>query len=165
MILTNYVKKVVMLGDPAVGKTSLVARFIKDMFDDKYLSTLGAKPSKKTLSVQGDDLTLMVWDIAGHVHNLHPIYYTGAKGALLVCDITRQGTMESLGEWHSSLTDKVGDTPIVTLINKTDLSDWDFKPEELATPGIETFMTSAKTGENVNLAFEKLSELMIHGKR
>ena len=60
--MAEYIRKIVMLGDPGVGKTSLVRKFVHDMFDDKYLSTLGAKPTKRLIKVNDDNLTMMIWD-------------------------------------------------------------------------------------------------------
>jgi len=161
--MTDYLKKVVMLGDPAVGKTSLVKKFVDNMFDDKYLSTLGAKPVKKVITVNGDKLTLMIWDIAGQSYNLHPTYYSGAKGALMVCDLTRKKTADSLIPWYSALYNKVGDVPVKVLANKSDLSDSKFNIGYVEKMGYDTMMSSAKTGENVEKAFQDLAEMMING--
>ncbi|MBI5000691.1 MAG: GTP-binding protein [Euryarchaeota archaeon] len=150
-----------MLGDPAVGKTSLVRRFVNDMFDDKYLETVGAKPTKKVLQVKGNRLTMMVWDIAGHSYSLHPNYYSGAKGALMVCDLTRRSTLQSLDTWQSALKNKSGDVPVKVLANKSDIFDWNFEPEELGEKGFDWLKTSAKTGEKVEEAFQKLAEEML----
>ena len=94
-----YIRKVVMLGDPAVGKTSLVHKYVNDMFDDSYLSTIGAKPVKKVIERGEDVIILIIWDIAGHNYNLHPAYYLGAKGALVVCDMTRLSTVDTIQSW------------------------------------------------------------------
>ncbi len=155
--LAEYIRKIVMLGDPGVGKTSLVRKFVHDMFDDKYLSTLGAKPTKRLIKVNDDNLTMMIWDLAGQNFNLHPAYYAGAKGALLVCDLTRKETAESLRNWHTSLINKVGDVPVRVLANKSDL-DGEFDIGYLEAMGFKTLKTSAKTGDNVELAFQRLAE-------
>ena len=152
-----------MLGDPAVGKTSLVRKFVDNMFDDKYLSTGGARPVKKEVKVGDDNLTMMIWDIAGHSHSLHPIYYSGAKGALLICDITRRSTADALMSWHSSLVTKVGEVPLKILVNKSDLFDKDFELDYVSGLGYEAVLTSAKTGENVEEAFSELAEMMLNG--
>ena len=151
-----------MLGDPGVGKTSLVRKFVHDMFDDKYLSTLGAKPTKRLIKVGDDNLTMMIWDLAGQNFNLHPAYYAGAKGALLVCDFTRKDTAESLLNWHSALIKKAGDIPIRVLANKSVL-DGEFDIDYLETIGFKSMKTSAKSGDNVDQAFQELAEMMLHG--
>ena len=161
--MAEYIRKVVMLGDPGVGKTSLVRKFVHNMFDDKYLSTLGAKPTKRLIKVGEDNLTMMIWDLAGQNFNLHPAYYAGAKGALLVCDLTRQETAESLLNWYNSLKERAGDVPVRVLVNKSDLREKQMDLEQFTSMGFKPMMTSAKTGENVDQAFQELAEMMIHG--
>jgi small GTP-binding protein len=163
--VAEFVKKIVMLGDPMVGKTSLVNRFVKNVFDDKYLSTIGTKPSKKVMKFGRDKLNMMIWDIAGHSYNLHPQYYVGSKGALMVCDLTRRSTLDSLLTWNSSLSNTVGEVPTVVLANKCDVSNCDFEVAEIEKLGFTAMKTSAKTGENVEEAFQSLGEAMLHGRR
>lgn len=160
-----YIRKVVMLGDPAVGKTSLVHKYVNDMFDDSYLSTIGAKPVKKTIERGEDVIILIIWDIAGHNYNLHPAYYLGAKGALLVCDLTRLSTVDSLQSWILALQSKAGDVPIRVLANKADLENRAFELEHLEDLGFVSMMTSAKTGANVEKAFNELAELIVNGSK
>jgi small GTP-binding protein len=152
----------VLLGDPAVGKTSLVRKFVFDMFGDKYLSTLGAKPTKKVIQLGEHNITLIIWDIAGQSYSLHPTYYSGAKGALLVCDLTRRRTAESLLSWHTSLKAKVGRIPVRVLANKDDLPNQEYDDNIIRQIGFEPLRTSAKTGANVDRAFQELTELMIN---
>jgi small GTP-binding protein len=163
--LAEYVRKVVMLGDPMVGKTSLVQRFVKDMFDERYLSTIGAKPSKKVVKCGPHTVTLMIWDLAGHSYGLHSGFYAGAKGALLVCDITRRDTMNSLISWYSALAKEVGEVPAITLVNKSDLTEHEFGLDEVDSLGFPAMLTSAKTGTNVEDAFSKLAEEILHVRR
>ncbi len=161
----EYITKIVMLGDPAVGKTSLVRRFVDDMFDDKYISTVGAKPSKKVVEIENDEITLMVWDIAGHsLVPLHPGYYAGAKGALIVCDLTRRQTLNAVTWWHSLLHKWAGDIPTKILANKSDLDDREFELEDIKHEKMNPQLTSAKSGENVDEAFHELAEMIIYGR-
>ena len=94
-------KKVCLLGDFAVGKTSLVRRFVYDLFDDKYISTIGVKVSRKTVSLARDDdivdLTMMLWDLAGseEFSRMRASYLRGAACALMVYDISRPETLLS----------------------------------------------------------------------
>ena len=73
-------------------------------------------------------------------------------------------TVDSLDTWHSSLVATVGEIPIIILINKTDLPEWKFRQQDIESMGFETMLTSAKTGENVELGFQKLSEMMLSGQ-
>ncbi|MFH0816287.1 MAG: Rab family GTPase [Methanobacteriota archaeon] len=163
--MAEYVRKVVLLGDPMVGKTSLVQRFVKDMFDERYLSTIGAKPSKKVVKCGGHTVSLMIWDLAGHSYGLRSGFYAGAKGALLVCDITRRDTLNSLNSWYSALAKEVGDVPAIALVNKSDMDEREFGLDEAGVQGFPTLLTSAKTGANVNEAFTQLTEAVIRARR
>ncbi|MEW5937579.1 MAG: Rab family GTPase [Candidatus Thermoplasmatota archaeon] len=159
----EYARKVVMLGDPAVGKTSLVRRFVSNMFDDRYLGTIGAKPSKKVVQIGEDRITLVIWDIAGvSSRSVHPSYYAGAKGALIVSDLTRRATMESIEWWRSNLSKSEGSVPFIVLANKSDLPDWEFDIGEIESPYIDPMRTSAKTGEHVEKTFHDLAEMIIY---
>ena len=103
-------RKVCLLGNPAVGKTSLIRKYIFDSFSDKYISTVGTKVSKKDIEIEIKKidlkltLTMMVWDILGQsgYRSLHSMFYKGASGALIVCDLTRRETYDSLKIWGDS---------------------------------------------------------------
>jgi len=158
MSSAKYIIKLCLLGDGAVGKTSLVRRFVYDVFDDKYLKSFGTKVSKKSLTVDDSSIDLMIWDILGQkTHEaLHGAYYRGAAGALAVCDFTRPDTMKSLKSWIGSFRSVVGDNPVLILGNKSDL-DKAFNLSELrsfgSSIGCEVLETSAKSGLNVENAF------------
>ena len=104
-------KKICLLGDFAVGKTSLVRRFVYALFDDKYISTIGVKVSRKTVALPREDevveLTLMLWDLAGSEEfaGIQSSYLHGTTGALLVCDLTRGNTLSSLKKYKERLDD------------------------------------------------------------
>src|SRR5512136_1817914 len=119
----KYIIKLCLLGDGAVGKTSLVRRYVFDVFDDKYLMSFGTKVTKKSYRVGEVDLDLMIWDILGQKSQeaLHAAYYRGAAGALAVCDFTRPETMKNLKSWLGSFRSVVGDMPVIILGNKSDL--------------------------------------------
>ncbi len=166
-------KKIVLLGDGAVGKTSLIRKFVQDMFDDSYIVTIGTKISKKTLTITHPTnhytLTLMIWDILGQKDytNVQALGMTGASGALIICDGTRSGTLESLQKyWIPSLQKSAPDAPLVFLSNKCDLTDRQQISMEYLT-GIAdqfnapAFMTSAKTGENVEEAFAQIGKMTL----
>ena len=169
-------KKIFLLGNDAVGKTSLIRRFVKNEFGDAYLSTIGTKVSKKAISIPSDpeepsspmiNVTLMIWDVMGQrtFHTVVSKYFDGAEGALLVCDLTRPNTLASVKHWKKLLFDRAGKVPILILANKFDLKDRiRIGPESLEqlAEDLETvfFVTSAKTGENVNEVFMKLAGKM-----
>ncbi|MCK4718248.1 MAG: GTP-binding protein, partial [Thermoplasmata archaeon] len=161
-------KKLLLLGDGAVGKTSLVGRFVLDKFDDRYITTIGAKVTKKDIQFKvGGEPTkfcMMLWDILGQqgYSSIQKASFAGADGALLVCDVTRAQTVESLKTyWIPQLKEVVGDVPLVFLANKADLKDREVGPQEMfdlvGDYNANFFFTSAKTGMNVNLAFYKLA--------
>lgn len=162
-------RKVCLLGDPAVGKTSLIRRFVVGKYDDKYLSTLGSKVSKKTIDIEenGVSLTMMIWDLTGQkeFHQVHFAAYKNAAGALVVGDITRKETVDNVRNWISGLIDTSGQVPIVLLVNKHDLKDQAKVGrkyvEFLASRyNVHCAFTSAKTGENVEKAFHILGKLV-----
>lgn len=175
--------KVCLLGDAAVGKTSLIRRYVLDKFDDKYISTMGTKVTLKELHLDYPDrnivveLTLLIWDIVGQKKKLPSAivsyerympqkkYFKGANGALLVCDITRNDTFDSIPEWIEAMKREVGIVPMVFITNKIDL----LKDTGLNLEDVDEFAkqfnskvinTSAKTGENVESAFYALGNMM-----
>lgn len=159
-------KKVVMMGSFAVGKTSLVRRFVEDAFDDAYLSTMGVKVSRKALTVDGTELTLMLWDISGRegFESLRPSYLKGASGALLVGDTTRPRTFDTVEDEAGSLASAVGNCPVVICANKSDLPPA-IEPSEVALRarnlGAPLFATSARTGAGVEEAFQALGRRLL----
>ncbi len=167
---TKFKKKVCLLGDGGVGKTSLIRRFVVDEFRDKYISTMGVKVMKKNIALKRPErtITLMIWDVMGQ-KIFRPIfkrYFKGSDGVLLVCDITRRETLENMEKWYQVITEVTG--PIVTLCiaNKIDLiKEMDFSFDELDTVakrcGCKPMKTSAKTGAGVGGAFHTVASLMM----
>ncbi|WP_455392697.1 DUF835 domain-containing protein [[Eubacterium] cellulosolvens] len=166
--------KICLLGDPAVGKTSLIQKYIYNFFGDTYMRTLGTKISRKVVKLSDlvtdmeYELTLMIWDIMGQKFSSMPLdkYLQLAQGALIVCDITRRETFNSLEEWKKTLYQETGEVPVVCLANKIDLEkSASVKISEFEKfcrkQNLDFFVTSAKTGQNVNEAFSKLGELII----
>jgi len=175
--IREVIKKICLLGDPAVGKTSLIRRYVFDMFDDKYITTIGTKVTKKNVLVSkgGKDgadvkITLLIWDILGQreYQRLHPVYYQGAEGALIVCDTTRKETIGSLQTWVTSFKNVVGPVPVVFLMNKSDLIDFETMDKTeidvLSKQHAASYLpTSAKVGLNVEKAFMTISESLAKG--
>ncbi len=170
MSSAKYIIKLCLLGDGAVGKTSLVRRFVFDVFDDKYIQSFGTKVSKKSVTVGDSTMDLMVWDILGQrtQEALHAAYYKGAAGALAVCDFTRPETMRSLKTWVGNFRSVVGDMPVILLGNKSDLSKA-FTLDELrsfgSSIGCDVLETSAKTGLNVEAAFASIGRRLLEGAK
>jgi len=164
--------KVLLLGDGAVGKTSLIRRFVVDQFSDDYITTVGTKVSKKdiALSLQGTpiEMVMQIWDVLGQrgYAGVQETALKGAKGALMVYDLTREETRRSLEEyWVPMLWRLVGKIPVVIVGNKVDLVPDKVDAREMLgylTQRYEAagILSSAKTGEHVEDAFHTLAESM-----
>lgn len=160
--------KVVLVGDPAVGKTSLVIRYATSTFETNLLPTMGVNIVAKELSIEGRIVTLVIWDIGAleHYLELRKKYYSGASIAALVYDVTRRETIENIKVWLDEVKSCFSfDIPVVLVGNKTDLPERNISREEgekLARE-IRTTLTetSAKTGENVRKLFEKIAKLCL----
>jgi small GTP-binding protein len=180
----SLIKKIVLLGDSAVGKTSLIRRYVFDKFEDSYIATIGSKVTKKELQIHSGkkvvDLTLVIWDLIGRegYHALHSRTFAGVHGALLVADLTREETLNSLEQyWIPLLFRVVEGIPLVFAFNKSDLEgEFEFELEDVVditskyntghdrilTLGLEScYSTSAKNGSNVEKAFESLGHLIL----
>lgn len=161
-------KKICLLGDFAVGKTSLVRRFVEDVFEDKYLSTIGARVSRKVVTVRGASVTLLVWDLAGEEKftQVMTSYYRGAAGAILVCDLTRAETFTSLKDYAQTFWRINPHTPLTVVGNKADLAEQRVIADaELSDAAVQLdafwLTSSAKTGENVQGLFEKFAARLL----
>lgn len=156
-----------MLGSVAVGKTSLVRRFVDSMFSEKYLTTVGVKIDQKALTVDGAQALLMLWDIEGvdDTHPFQPAYLRGASGCFLVADGTRGSTLDDCIYIQEQVQALVGDVPFSLLLNKADLeSRWTVdrgRIEELQGSGWDVRWTSALTGDGVEAAFDDLTRRML----
>ena len=166
--------KICLVGEGAVGKTCLIRRFIHDQFDDKYISTLGAKVSKKEITLRnpnGDgelEIDMTVWDIMGEKgfrELLKEAYFHGAQGILTVCDVTRKDTLLELPEWVNAVNKVAGAVPMTLLANKVDLVNQRAVTDDEIAKVAESYKaawiaTSAKTGVNVESGFQKLAWLI-----
>ena len=166
--MSEIAKKVCMLGDFGVGKTSLVARYVRNTFSEKYLTTVGVKVDSKTVEVDGATLKFVLWDIAGKsaLDALNQSYVKGASGVILVCDGTREATLRAALYLQMQSKSALGDVPAVLLVNKLDLIEkWEIKPttiEDLRKT-MPVFETSARTGDGVEAAFETLARALLAG--
>ena len=160
-------KKICLLGTSAVGKTSLVDRFVKGIFSDKYLTTVGVKISKKTVHVRDYRVELLLWDLNGEdrFQKLSSSYLRGAAGYFMVVDGSRRDTLESARIIHRRASEDIGDIPVCLLLNKSDLEDeWEISEDEiegLREDGWNIFVTSAKTGTGVEEAFLSLASMVV----
>ena len=170
-------KKVCLLGDFAVGKTSLVRRFVYNLFDDRYLSTIGVKVSRRTVDVPRRDeileLNMMIWDLAGgdEFTQARKSYLRGAAGAILVCDVTRPETLASLRSYANDLLHMNPEARFAVAANKCDLIDPASPGQQCLTPGqVEECagafgapwaLTSARTGDEVETLFRYLGSVLV----
>lgn len=152
-------KKICMLGAFAVGKTSLVERFVKSLFNERYQTSLGVKIDKKSLAINDQLLELILWDLAGEDEfvSLRLPYLRGAAGLLLVVDGTRPETLDTALALRDKAFAEIGEVPFALLINKADLTEgWHIDPRDvdrLVARGWTVLETSAKTGRGVEEAF------------
>ncbi len=162
--MSSVQKKVCLLGDFAVGKTSLIRRYVEGRFDDKYLSTIGVKISRKVLQRPEYELNLLIWDLAGgdDIDQLSRRYLLGAVGAVLVCDLTRPETLDTVHNYVDVMQQISGDSALVLAGNKMDLEaeraiDDETVAAAAETLGVPWLPTSAKSGQGVEEAFELLA--------
>jgi small GTP-binding protein len=160
-------KKICLVGQYGVGKTSLVKRFVESMFDDRYLTTVGVKIDKKDLDVEGQRVSLAIWDIAGEneMASARISHLRGASGYILVADGLRRTSLDKALDLKQRIETEVGRIPFVLVVNKTDLRDqWEIQPADvarLANVGWNVFESSAKTGETVEQVFDTLVQTML----
>ena len=160
-------KKICMLGAFAVGKTSLVRRYVDSIFSDRYLTTVGVKIDKRMVTVGGSEVSLILWDIAGEddISQVRTSYVRGAAGYLLVVDGTRPGTIDVAQSIQQRVEAEVGKLPFVVLLNKHDLQSlWSISAEHLAAlerGGWTVQLTSARSGEGVEEAFQALADRVV----
>lgn len=160
-------KKICMIGASSVGKTSLVARFVQSLFSEKYLTTVGVKIDKKVVTVDGQEVVLMIWDLAGDddFQRLQTSYLRGTSGYLLVADGTRRVTLDQLTELQTRVEAALGPVPFLLALNKADLSaQWeveDAQLDALSAAGWTVLRTSAKDGSGVEDAFTELARRVI----
>jgi small GTP-binding protein len=160
-------KKICLLGSFAVGKTSMVSRFVNSIFSEKYLSTVGVKIDKKPITVDDQHVTLVLWDIYGQdqFQTVQQSYLRGAAGYILVVDGTRFDTFAVARDLQKMAVGVVGNAPCVLALNKADLTaEWQVDEKSLlqiAETGWPVFRTSAKTGAGVEDAFTTLTRAML----
>ena len=159
-------KKICMIGTSGVGKTSLVSRFVYSKFSEKYHTTVGVKIDRAVVVVDGGEVTLIIWDLAGDddFQETPASYLRGSHGYLLVADGTRVVTLDMAVEIQERVAAIVGPAPFVLALNKTDLQSlWQVdeeRIESLQAKGWTILKTSAKEGAAVESAFRILATQM-----
>jgi len=173
----DYLFKVVILGEGAVGKTAIVTRFSHGFFRTDYKTTIGSQFAVKNVSIPTrgeDDLTvkLQIWDVAGQsrFQILRPMYYRGASGGVLVFDVTRRRTFIVLEEWLNELEKAINKKiPLVLVGNKIDLPDRVVEPREghefAEAHDMPYIESSAKTGESIVDIFGELAKVLVNERR
>ncbi len=160
-------KKICLLGGFAVGKTSLVRRFVTGMFSELYQTTIGVTIEKKTLLVGDQDVTLMIWDLYGEddFQKMRESYLRGSSGYILVADGMRRSTLDTAEALHRLAQSTLGPVPFVLLVNKADeLQEWEVEEATLARlrhKGWLVFTGSAKTGDGVPELFLRLTQILL----
>ncbi len=154
-------KKILLIGDFNVGKTSLIRRYIDNSFDDSYLTTIGVKISKKLLDIDGIECELLIWDIEGAttIKRIPTSYYRGASGAIFVADINRSETIDSINEHIRNFLIVNPNSKYIIAYNKSDLLT--IQQIETINLPANTFLTSAKENRNVNTIFTILAKEML----
>ncbi|WP_299428444.1 Rab family GTPase [uncultured Meiothermus sp.] len=158
-------KKICMLGAFAVGKTSLVARYVHGIFSEKYQTTLGVKIDKKVVEVGNQEVSLVLWDLYGEdqFQRVQSFYLRGSSGYLLVADGTRAETLEVALSIQQRTQEVLGSVPFILMLNKRDLP-WQVSEAEvnkLRARGWDIHYTSARTGEGVEESFTALAKQML----
>ena len=172
--MSAITKKICLLGDFSVGKTSLTRRFVENIFSDQYLSTVGVKISRKSLQIKTEldthQVNLLIWDLEGHTRfkSITPSYLKGASGSIIVADLTRSKTLNNLSQHLDLFLEINPQGSVIIALNKADLIPQEKLAKLIELYGshrfaqeIKAYTTSAKTGEKVNEIFYELSDSIL----
>jgi len=168
----DYRFKVIVCGDPGSGKTSTVLRFTDKAFRKTYIPTIGVNISEKNIRVGKSNVNFVIWDIAGQTkfQMMRTHFYQGAEALLLIYDLTREKTFESIPSWHKDIITSLAGKNLIkkgfVIANKKDLENERkiLKEEGLTISkniGYDYIETSALTGENINETFIKIAEALL----
>ena len=160
----GFVFKITVIGDGAVGKTSLIKKYTQGSFKKDYIKTLGAQFSKYDEEIEGNNCKLFFWDIAGQreFDFMRPTFYKGSKAAIIVFSHTDDESFNNIANWHEDIKSYTGELPIVLFGNKTDLIDENEVDDEKVENIVKEkdflgyYKTSAKTGQGVFQAFQAI---------
>jgi small GTP-binding protein len=154
-------KKIILTGSFGVGKSSLFNRFIENRFDEKYMTTVGVRVNNKTIEIEGEQVNILLWDIAGEARQdkVPPAYFLGSAGIIYVFDLSRPYTKENITIDISYLTNLLPFAALRIVGNKKDLLTANEIDELLKSmPQKPHVLTSAKTGEEVEDLFYNLAK-------
>jgi small GTP-binding protein len=174
--MSKISKKICLIGDFGVGKTSLIRRFVDRQFSDQYLSTVGVKISRKSVEITDSEqqkhltLQLLIWDIEGSskFKGISASYFQGATGAIIVGDVTRPESLENISEHLQRFLTINPKGKVAIALNKSDLINAEYleKYQQIYSFSdnnsfVSTYASSAKTGTNVDNLFQSLTHSMI----
>ncbi len=160
-------KKICMLGGFAVGKTSLVRRFVSNVFSDQYQTTIGVTVEKKCVTVESQEVMLLLWDLYGEdeFQHVRDSYLRGSSGYIVVMDGTRKDTLQMAFALQQTAANMVGPVPFVSIINKADVrSEWEIDEraiEQLRDRSWTVLFASAKLGQGVDELFLNLATQIV----
>ncbi|MFW9874644.1 MAG: Rab family GTPase [Candidatus Thorarchaeota archaeon] len=166
----GFVFKITVIGDGAVGKTTLIKKYTQGSFQKDYIKTIGAQFSKFDEEIEGNNCKLFFWDIAGQreFDFMRPTFYKGSKAAIIVFSHTDEDSFNHISNWHDDIKSHTGELPIILFGNKTDLIDEieldNEKVEKLVKDRgfLGYYKTSAKTGQGVFEAFQAIIKNLYH---
>ena len=154
-------KKVLLVGNFGVGKTSLIRRFVLNEFSEEYISTIGVRVSSKIIQIENEQIKLLIWDVAGTSDDekVPKAYFLGASAAMYVFDLSREETYINISAKVDVVKELSGLQNITVIGNKKDLvtSDEIEQIKKIVTLPID-LITSAKENENVEDAFKELAK-------
>eukprot|EP00252_Welwitschia_mirabilis_P002286 TRINITY_DN1219_c0_g1_i3.p1 TRINITY_DN1219_c0_g1~~TRINITY_DN1219_c0_g1_i3.p1 ORF type:complete len:199 (+),score=45.21 TRINITY_DN1219_c0_g1_i3:57-653(+) len=168
----DYLFKILLVGDSAVGKSCLLLRFTEDSYAESYVSTIGVDFKIKTIELDGKTIKFQIWDTAGQerYHSLAPMYYRGAAAAIIVYDVTTPDSFTRAKKWVEELQRQANPNMVVALAgNKSDLIEKIKVSSEEAKAyaqenGLFFMETSAKTAQNVNELFYEIGRRLPKAK-
>ncbi|KKN42788.1 hypothetical protein LCGC14_0709660 [marine sediment metagenome] len=169
--LIDYQFKIIILGDPSVGKTSLILRYTDNAFRRSYVPTLGVHVSKKIFKIEDSVVQLTLWDIGGQLkfQTMRQQFYRGSDAAFLVFDLTRPDTFKTIPNWYTDVLEQLSNRSedLIGYIvgNKNDLKEQRKITKKRATTlanqlNLAFIETSALLGENVDYAFSEVARLL-----
>ncbi|MHA1831574.1 MAG: GTP-binding protein [Candidatus Helarchaeota archaeon] len=165
----DYLFKIIITGDGAVGKTAITVRFSQGKFDANYKMTIGVDFAIKMLEIDNKRIKLQLWDTGGQERfsYIRPLYYKGAMGNVLVFDLTNRSSYDHLEKWYNEVLQNCGNIPSILVGNKADLPDRAVSSNEAqawgVSHGMRYFECSAKTGQNVGDVFAELAKILVVG--